>query len=222
MMNSMEYQMVWYEDGNIKSEENYSNGTPNGYHIYYAKNNNKQKEVLYYNGKIIKNTEWNSNGTIKSSFEYADGKIKDGEYLITDDKGNKINKETFYEGNKTEEFFFKDGDKTGKMIKWYNNNNKKFESEYVDGKIDGEFKLYDENGQLMSTGNYSKGLKEGKFSFYNDGKIVCEEYYKNDEPEGEVIWFNNNSNKIFQNTQIENKNQKYKFWNTNNKIIYEH
>jgi len=214
-------QQEWYKNGNLKSEENYLNGVPDSYHTYYNSNNNKQKEVLYNNGEIIKTTDWNNNGTIKSSFEYINGKIKDGEYIFTDDNGKKINKQTYLNGNKIEEFIFRGEEKNGKLIKWHNNNILKFECEYTNGMINGEFKLYDEKGQLISNGNYSNGLKEGKFSFYNDGNLISDEYYKNDKPEGEINWYYKDGNNMFQNNQTEN-NLKYKFWNSNNEIIYEH
>ncbi|MCJ7467233.1 MAG: nicotinic acid mononucleotide adenyltransferase [Maribacter sp.] len=44
---------------------------------------------------------------------------------------------------------------------------------FVDGKLDGIWKMYDENGQKIAMGKYTRGKKTGKWFFW-EGKIVKE------------------------------------------------
>jgi antitoxin component YwqK of YwqJK toxin-antitoxin module len=44
---------------------------------------------------------------------------------------------------------------------------------FVEGKLDGVWKMYDENGQRIAMGEYKLGKKTGKWYFW-EGKIVKE------------------------------------------------
>jgi len=70
---------------------------------------------------------------------------------------------------------------TGECIRWYAEDIKKAEQEYIDGKKNGVEKIYHISGNIEGIHHYKNGIKCGKFTTYhNSGNIFCERYYHND------------------------------------------
>jgi len=56
------------------------------------------------------------------------------------------------------------------------------ETNYVDGKMQGTFALYDSQGKLQRKGNLKDGQYHGKLQYYDsDGNVTMEYEYKNGE-----------------------------------------
>ena len=129
----------YYENGQIKGEENYKNG--NRYLINFW---NKDGELLVKDG----NGKWTSyyeNGEIKEEQNYKDGK-KDGKWIWYH-----LNGQIIGEGN------HKDGERVGKWIFYYENGKIWEEGNYKDGKEDGKWIEYYKNGQIEKETNYKNG-----------------------------------------------------------------
>ena len=67
---------------------------------------------------------------------------------------------------------------------------KKIEYDVVDGKKNGEFKLYHENGILEMEGKIKDNKNTGLWRYYyNDGELESEGSFKNDLAEGKWLWY---------------------------------
>ena len=92
-------------------------------------------------------------------------------------------KERYDDGKfKVVEYYKKVGDNQElvKVSHYYKNGQIRQESNYKDGKYDGEQIWYHDNGQIKREGNYKDGKKEGKLTYYKtDGSLFCEGIYEN-------------------------------------------
>ena len=76
---------------------------------------------------------------------------------------------------------------------YYENGNIKSEGNYINGKIEGEFKHYFENGNIEFIINYKNGNLSGEAKeYYENGNIKYISNYENDVLEGEFISYNMN------------------------------
>ena len=92
---------------------------------------------------------------------------------------------------------------SGKMIKqglyqsWYENGQKKYEQEYVDGKLNGPSKLWYKNGQLRINVNYVNGERDGDFiEFYENGQQCSAITYSAGKKVGKLISWHKNGQKM--------------------------
>lgn len=71
---------------------------------------------------------------------------------------------------------------TGAFVEWYSDTTKEIEGNYLDGKKEGDFKLYFPNGQLEQAGKYSNDKKTGIWEYYyeNGGKHQRFEFKDNE------------------------------------------
>jgi len=75
--------------------------------------------------------------------------------------------------------------KEGKSYLYYEDGSVQTESDYKQGKLDGERKLFDANGQIEVIERYKAGQFEGVFhSYYNNGQLKLEGVYSNNEMGG--------------------------------------
>lgn len=170
----------------------------NGHFKTYDENGN-----LYLTGKVLdgkRKGKWNtyySNGSIQE-----EGTWNDDEYLINnvwDPEGN----QNIENGNGTyisylnnSEIIFekgeiKDGMREGTWISNYPSTGTVYqETNYVQGKLSGEIKLFWETGELYATGNMNNGLREGEWIwYYANGIISSRVVFKNDKKEGkQILW----------------------------------
>ncbi len=83
---------------------------------------------------------------------------------------------------------------TGVVRTYHDNEQTKLYQEYftVDGLIEGQYKSYnDESGLLWSICNYINGKREGEYKMYWETgqlKIIC--YYINGKREGDYYFYN--------------------------------
>lgn len=86
---------------------------------------------------------------------------------------------------------------TGKGTLWfYENGQKQDEYEYRDGKEDGKFTYWYENGQKMEEGEIRNGEMKGKFtSWYRNGQKKIEEEYRDNAVVSQIKW-DENGNQI--------------------------
>jgi antitoxin component YwqK of YwqJK toxin-antitoxin module len=87
--------------------------------------------------------------------------------------------------------------KDGKYSKWYDNNQKQYETTYKVGKEDGRATSWYKNGQKQSETAYTEGKEEGHYiGWYINGKKESETIYKNGEDEGLRTHWDENGKQI--------------------------
>ena len=166
--------------------------------ICYVKDGQVRNGVIYLPNKT---KPFTGNNLCKGKDSLARGKIKngmkDGKWLLWDFKNKMIlnykdgkldgkNTEWYDNGNKKEETDFKDDKVDGKYTKWYYNGNKKEETDFKDDKIDGKEIYWDERGQKRSEGNYKDGKKDGNYTeWYDNGLKKYDINFKDEKKDGE-------------------------------------
>lgn len=130
----------------------------------------------------------------------------------------------------------------GMKTEYYNDGTVNAEYILVDGKINGELKLYNENGSIKKTGYFTNGLENGLFKeydicgnlvaeytmtngkqngilkFYEDGKLSYSSTFTDDSKNGQHVeyYYNNETGKLYLK-QIgdylnDSKNGTWKLW----------
>lgn len=88
----------------------------------------------------------------------------------------------FENGNKKVESNYFAGQNHGKSTEYYSNGQIKQEGEYFLGKEVGTWKLYFENGNIHVIFNFSDGVQQGDhFEYTEDGELVVQCYFTNGE-----------------------------------------
>ena len=67
---------------------------------------------------------------------------------------------------------------TGKILMYHENGEVERAGQSINGKVDGELKVYDEKGNLLILSNFKDGLPEGQTYYYTESKITSIEIYK--------------------------------------------
>ncbi len=163
----------FYDEDSVKhyyksSKELYLNGKREGLSFYYDKNSNIKYSYNYKNDKKHgMGKEYNKDSLVITLFNYYDS------YLINRIRINRFNNA---------------GLKQGKWISFHPNGNKHIECNYLNGKLHGDYIVYDLSENVVSEKIYKNGeiyvpsdedieeeeielLAEIKTSYYNDGTI---------------------------------------------------
>ena len=83
-------------------------------------------------------------------------------------------------GDEYHETFYKDGQQ-------------ELKEKYINGKLDGERKVWYPNGQLMYSEYYKEGERHGDFRrFHSNGQLMYSEYYKEGKRDGDFKGFHSN------------------------------
>ena len=174
--------------GTKKEEGKYRNGLKNGKWSYYTEIGNGKYEVTFKAGIYTTAVFTDSLGIDYTGSPITDEPEQDGIFLYQDDEGGEYDFSKFpkffvtvkngepnglatiwYEnGQKSDEYNFKDGKWEGKHTSWYENGQKSEERTYKNGKQDGLYTKWYENGQKSSEGTYK------------DGKMISEKKWKED------------------------------------------
>ena len=176
-----------------------------------------------------KGKEYHSNGKIKYEGEYLNGKKWNGE--VFRDNGlkdfeikngvKKYNDRSKFEGE------YLDGERWNGKVHEYNFNGKLiFESQYLNGRIDGKGKDYDSYGELVFEGEYFNGERwNGSGKEYDaNGELIFEgEYLKRKRENGKGKEYDSNSELIFEGEYLKGQrwNGKGKEYDCNDELIFE-
>jgi len=179
------------------------------------------KQSYYYNTGVLLTNEYFTNGKGDSSISYTQtGKICERFYPIEHDQGVKmtagykmstLNGRTLSyneSGKLSSDISYHNGKREGIIILYYENGNKKFQTEYKDGRminermcfdinekpINGEYLTYYNNKVKEREGNCINGKPEGEFKVYDStGRISIIANYKNGKPHGLTYYYNHNN-----------------------------
>ncbi|MDL2262276.1 hypothetical protein LJC11_02100 [Bacteroidales bacterium OttesenSCG-928-I21] len=195
-------------DGKLSSSITYRNNQKNGYtynyDFYYTKDSSKiyylkSKELYYTDSKEGLSYYYYENGNLNYTYTYKNGK-KNGDAKEFNKDSIVITLSKYYNNYKIESLkinrYDKNNLKQGTWIEFYPNGNKKTESQYVDGRLNGFYRKYDIAGNLITEIYYINGeifkpseeefvLKaEVKKSYRPDGSLEYEGAFYNDKPVG--------------------------------------
>jgi hypothetical protein len=91
---------------------------------------------------------------------------------------------------------FKNGEREGPWVIYYENGRPWYKGEYKNGKQEGPWLWYHDNGQLWSKGEYKNGKFEGPWvTYYNDGQLWSKGEYKNGKFEGPWVAYREDGTK---------------------------
>jgi len=162
----------YFEDGTIKSKNNYNKGLKNGKVFEYYEDGNIRTIGKYWQGKKIDTlTLYFNNGLINQQEIYIVDTIKN--ICIGTAK-------RFYENGNIEKLIpIINWKREGICEIYFQNGNLKYITEYRNDKINGIVKSYYENGILGASGNAKDSIKDGEFKYYDEkGNLIGTEYYK--------------------------------------------
>ncbi len=101
---------------------------------------------------------------------------------------------TYYDNEqKKKEGDFKDGKMVGQWTSWYEDGQKREEEFLKDGEGDGLYISWHDNGQKSSEGNYISGKRDGQWTdWHENGQKFIERHFKEDEVDGlSIAWYDN-------------------------------
>jgi len=142
------------------------------------------------------------------------------------------------------ETYNNEGIKEGPSIQWYGTGRIKLQSAYLNGQLNGEWKLYysngklwshrqyrngklsgeaksyNESGVLISCGSYADGQRHGEYKAYTkDGNVMCNSRYYEGKRNGKcVYWWPNGSKYLSLNYVNGEKHGKCKEWTQNGQL----
>ncbi|SFT36322.1 Antitoxin component YwqK of the YwqJK toxin-antitoxin module [Lishizhenia tianjinensis] len=173
-------------NGTLKKTGVFKNGEQHGFFVEYRGDGSKESEYNVKDGVL--------NGSIKSYYENSKLE-KEGFMLNGKEHGNF--KEYTEEGVLELVYNKKNGEFDGSFKVYYENGQLKRIGAFANGVESGEFKEYNEEGKLEYHYFKKNGVNEGKFYEYEDGKLILESNYKNDQLHGEYVnYFYNDEGEI--------------------------
>jgi len=194
-----------YENGGVSHVWTYKDGLKQHY-ISYHKDGKTQEESHYdENGKIHGlSIKYDDAGTIIGEARYEHGlmhgkqmEVRNGvqvfTYYTNGEKDLAREHVVRYPDGKNKETgsFDEKNKKTGKWTFWNANGKVVQEDDYLNGKLNGERKVYFDNGKLRSVETYKDDKLNGKRTDYDESERVSYEYhYLNGELDGIFKAFN--------------------------------
>lgn len=105
---------------------------------------------------------------------FEDGSPKVVVYFPENNTFDILKKTTFYESGQLRLLgFYKNHQKTGKWMYFYENGTKMAETHFKNNLMDGSSSRWHDNGKMHSRGYYQKGERKGKWFFYDrNGKLM--------------------------------------------------
>lgn len=197
----------WNENGHLYNVSNYKNGNLDGvykrfdesgdlvYEAFYKDGNlhGEQKEFLnrklvrlrnYVNGKLNgKDKCWYESGQLCLEQTWKDDELF-GECKEWWSNGN-LRKHCFFNGYRQRNFYRYDGTggeniKIGKYQTWHENGIPNIEANYIDGRLEGERKIWNSDFVLIEYTIFKGDYKHGESLIFDfEGKLLSREYFEN-------------------------------------------
>ena len=109
---------------------------------------------------------------------------------------------------------------TGKAVGLWPNGQKKYETNYKDGKTDGLDAYWHENGQKLSEVNYKDGKPDGLvLQWHENGQKRMEDNYKDGKPDGLQVEWHENGQKFYELNFKNGERISEKYWNSKGEIV---
>ena len=218
----------FYESGKIKVVENYNNGDRLDYESFHE-NGSTNVTFISENGEI--QGEWKSfyeNGNRRQEANFKNGKRVgllrnfniEGKltFIIKfNDEGKKYYEESFFENGTIKAIYNYKEDKFEGMIKtFWRNGNLKYERNYKNGLLSGQAIWYNKEGKILSDEKWEDDKLIYWKKFDKFGNVIFEEIdnsYTTRFPNGKGVWvydLNKDFDKIFDDSELEDKEIKYK------------
>ena len=161
----------YYDNGQIKLEENYKDGKKDGQSIWFEKDGKFNRKENYVNGNLIKSTVY---GTPYSSEYYFDDGILVNHIFYEDGKISS-------QGNYTGGYYNYDngeyqyGKEHGEWIFYYPD--KRVEKSYNNGRLDSSIITYYLNNQIKEIKEYNTGCTYYSHYVPQNGKYITYYHY---------------------------------------------
>lgn len=156
---------LWYKNGNRKVKCNYVDDKLQGLYEEWYENGNRRVKCNYVDDKKEGlYEEWYDDKVKRIKTNYEDGKLNGAFYSWHQNKKRKI------------ETYFVDGKLNGSYKKWYYGGELEIDCNYVEGKLEGLYKNF--SGETFEY-TFVNGNLQGPYKIYYENNIVGEgEYYK--------------------------------------------
>lgn len=193
-------QGVWreyYDNDNIRKEENYKNGELNGYYREYSQAGKILVSLFYENGKLVeRSADDEITAEVKNVYDSQGNLVSSGTFMnnipvgthrkYTDDK-TKVKIEEYDNSGQVVSAGVTD-EKGTKEEYWqffYPGGQVRLEGNYKNDKRSGIWKFYYPDGKLEQQGNYVNGLEDGLWTwYYPNGALRREENYLRGKEDG--------------------------------------
>lgn len=116
--------------------------------------------------------------------KYPNGKPEIEKHYLIEGDTKILQKEIVYwpDEKKKIEGSFKQEERDGHWIAWFENGNKWSEGYYINGIEDGEKRVWHENGNVFFEGQYKMGVKVGIWKVFDEaGNLIQESNYDKQE-----------------------------------------
>lgn len=178
-------EIRYWKNGSIKSEITYRGGMMNGRAAWYYESGKIQMECYYKDNMLEgKSTRWFENGLKEAECYYKDNKL-DGVYITWSMESNIVLDIKSY---KAKEENYMNGVLQGPYKVWHPNGQLKIEGFYNNGKFDGKWQYRDENGIKIGEGDFTNGSGK-QVAWYINGKKMRETSYKDNMRDGEEAYY---------------------------------
>ncbi len=198
----------FYEDGSVKKEMTYRDGTLDGYVKEYDKKGNIKNTEKFFAGKKIENPKELRDIQFYKEF-YSTGKLKyEGGFLDSFPHGFHY----YYNENGTTDsvLYYEEGfmlekgktdsmkQKVGKWTEYFVTGEIRGTGNYKGGKKIGDWKYFYGSGNAEQTGSYnSSGLQDGEWIWlYENGKTLRQENYIDGKRNGPLTDYNDDGKVI--------------------------
>lgn len=221
---------IEYFDGKVlKSKSTYKDGVIGDVRTTYYENGQVKSVENFVNGKYSKNTTYFANGSLSTIYSYdSDEKLQNVAYYNTQ---NKIYFEEEYDKGLLKKAYQYNQDSPNKVAVDFKKNpfilKNLFGITVAKGKMEngknvGLWEYYSQNGVLKSIENFKNGLKEGIQKDYDmSGELSATYHAENGEIHGALTNHKNNSIMGIQYFKEGLKNGPYQFFYKTGKLSYE-
>jgi antitoxin component YwqK of YwqJK toxin-antitoxin module len=193
-------QGVWreyFDNDNIKTEENYKNGVLNGFYREYNQAGKMLVSRFYENGTLVENnSDEEIIAEVKNQYDSLGNLVASGSYLNSIPVGTHRKYSADKAKVKIEEY-----DNSGQVVSagvtndkgikeefwqfFYPGGQVRLEGNYKNDKRSGTWKFYYPDGKTEQTGNYLNGLEDGLWTwYYANGSLRREENYLRGKEDG--------------------------------------
>lgn len=212
-------QGVWreyFDNDNIRIEENYKNGLLNGYYREYNQSGKMLVSRFYENGVLVEsNSDDEIIAVVKNEYDSLGNLVTSGSYLNNIPVGTHRKYSTDKTKVKIEEF-----DNSGQVVSagvtnekgikeefwqfFYPGGQVRLEGSYKNDKRSGVWKFYYPDGKLEQQGYFANGLEDGLWTwYYPNGAIRREEDYLRGKEDGLSTEYDENNIVIAKGDFIE-------------------